>query len=243
MTALIAKTDTKRSFYPTDKNASLSIWVRWVVANAGAELIGLGTSALLWIAMLTWMDATLGILLSALLVVIGSTILEGAAVGYGQWLVLRRLIPELRWQSWLVATAIGAFIAWTLGMIPSTLMNLAESSSATASAGGVDMGIGVMLLLAVGMGLVLGPILAWPQWLVLRRYLDRAIWWIPANALAWAAGMAIIFAASSSVSEGSLTWVIVATVLVSLMIAGAAVGAIHGLALLWMVHNQQAETV
>ena len=221
-----------------EQNRPMRIWLKWVFVNAGAELIGLGASALLWIAMLTVMETRIGVLLSALVVVLGSTILEGTAVGLDQWLVLRQLFPKLRWQSWLMATAAGAFVAWTLGMIPSTMMNMSESS---AIAGNVDppaVSNGVMYMLAAGMGLVLGPILAWPQWLVLRHHLKRAIWWIPANALAWAVGMVIIFVGANSVPESSLTWTIALIVLASLTIAGAVVGAIHGLFLLWLLHSE-----
>jgi len=220
-----------------EQTGPVRIWLQWVSANAGAELIGLGSSALLWIAMLALMEERLGILLSSVAVVLGSTLLEGTAVGLGQWFVLRKIFPTMRWQSWLLATAAGAFVAWTLGMLPSTMMNMGESSVAAGTVDPPAISNGLMYLLAAGMGLVLGPILAWPQWLVLRHHLKRAIWWIPANALAWAAGMVIIFVGANSVPEGSLTWMIALIVLVSLTIAGAVVGAIHGLFLLWLVHS------
>lgn len=47
-------------------------------------------------------------------------------------------------------------------------------------------------------GFALGVTLSVPQWLVLRRYVKRAVWWILANAVAWAFGMQIIFVAASN---------------------------------------------
>ena len=56
----------------------------------------------------------------------------------------------------------------------------------------------MVYLLAASMGLVFGPILGAPQWWVLRRWVDKAIWWIPANAVAWAGGMVAIFVGMNS---------------------------------------------
>lgn len=112
-----------------------SFWGCWVAANALAEAIGLGTSALLWLAFLFTAEARWGIWLSAVLVVIGSTLLEGTAVGWFQWSILRRVLPSLSFRSWWTATAIGAFIAWTLGMIPSTLMASMRDKHGRTTAG------------------------------------------------------------------------------------------------------------
>lgn len=211
------------------------IWLQWVLANAGAEVLGLGASALLWITMMVTLQEQVGIVISALLVVVGSTVLEGTAVGVGQWLVLRRVLPRLRWQSWLVATAAGALIAWTLGMVPSSLLSMGESSGAAEPPAISNL---LMYSLAALMGLVLGPILGTPQWLVLRRHLPHAIWWIPANAVAWAAGMAVIFVGSGLIPANASLWTIVPILLLDLIIAGAVVGAIHGAVLLWMLSHR-----
>ncbi len=57
---------------------------------------------------------------------------------------------------------------------------------------------------------------------------------MPANSLAWAFGMIIIFIAAGSLSEESMLSTIVLVLFLSLAAAGAVVGAIHGLALFWL---------
>lgn len=211
------------------------LWSRWVLANALAEMIGLGASALLWGFVAFAAETQAGILAAAGAVVVGSTLLEGTAVGLGQWLVLHRPLPQLKWQSWLIATMIGAFVAWLLGMIPSTMMSLGEETAAAPPPEISDM---MMYSLAAVMGLVLGPILALPQWWVLRRYVRQAAWWIPANALAWAFGMVVIFIGVGMIESDALTFGVVLLILLSLAVAGAVVGAIHGLMLIWLLRKE-----
>jgi hypothetical protein len=222
----------------TKDRLNWAIWRQWIAANALAEMIGLGASALLWGAFAFSFSAEerLGILTSAVIVVVGSTLLEGTAVGVGQWLVLRRPLPQLRWQAWVLATMVGAFVAWSLGMIPSTMMALGEETSSQPPLEINDL---VMYSLAAVMGLVLGPILGLPQWWVLRRHLHYAAWWIPANAVAWALGMVAIFVGTSFIPESGLTAGVVLIILLSLATAGALVGAVHGWVLIWLLKEDK----
>lgn len=97
----------------------------------------------------------------------------------------------------------------------------------------------MVLLLAAGMGIALGALLGAAQWTVLRNHVPRAGWWIPANAVAWAIGMALVFAGMSFIPDsGVVTPGIVVALLVSIVLAGTAVGAIHGLALIWLVRER-----
>lgn len=97
----------------------------------------------------------------------------------------------------------------------------------------------MVLLLAAGMGIALGALLGAAQWTVLRNHVPRAGWWIPANAVAWAIGMALVFAGMSFIPDsGVVTPGIVVALLVFIVLAGTAVGAIHGLALIWLVRER-----
>lgn len=207
------------------------LWVRWVAANALAEIVGLGLS-MLFFAFGMPLTATLGIVGSVLLVVAGSTLVEGTAVGIMQWLVLRRVFPHIRLFAWWAATTAGALIAWVLGMLPSTLMAVTQVGAETATSPQIDDAL--IYVLAALMGAVLGAILGGAQWWVLRRHIAHAGWWVPANSLAWMAGMVIIFATMGSIPVDG-AWpqigVIAAT---GLGLAGAAVGAIHGSALVYL---------
>jgi len=202
----------------------------WIIANALAELIGLGASSLLWLLFFFGMESNLGILLSATVVVVGSTLLEGSAVGIGQWLVLRQRLPALPLRSWWIATGLGALVAWTFGMIPSTMMTF--GAEITPAAPPPELSDALTYTLAALMGLALGPVLGLPQWWVLRRHVSHAWQWIPANAAAWALGMPTIFMVIGLIPTGTVTVWTVVIVLCGLALAGAVVGAVHGIVLL-----------
>ena len=133
--------------------------------------------------------------------------------------------------AWVVATVVGAVIAWFLGSLPSTLIDMGGQQTGAASQEPPAI---VVSLLAAGMGLFLGAVLGIPQWLVLRRVVKGAWLWIPANCLAWALGMPVIFAmvdrAYAVYAAGSIAGAVV-VLAGTLALAGAVVGAVHGLAL------------
>lgn len=213
-----------------------ALWGRWVLANTVGEVIGIGLAAGVGVT-LVWalepMVGTPGVLAGAGVMVVAGT-LEGLAVGLAQGTVLRGQIKVMRLRAWVLATALGAFIAWILGMLPSTLMNFEQATNADP----VEINNLVMYTMAAGMGFVLGPILGLPQWIVLRRYVRKAGWWILANALAWAVGMVLIFmgvdvAVALEAGAGGIALIGAVTGGLS----GAAVGAIHGLFLVWLLRT------
>ncbi len=134
-----------------------------------------------------------------------------------------------------MATGVGAFLAWMLGMVPSTVLSLGAGSGGA----GTEPGEAIVLGLAFLMGLVLGPVLGFAQWLALRRYSSRAALWMPANALAWAFGMVVIFAGIDPAISGGFGLLSVAILALTLTCAGAVVGAIHGLALVWLLRSHR----
>jgi hypothetical protein len=210
-----------------------AMWVRWVVANAVGELVGLGVASILALALAT-LVTSLGGSLSAMIVVLGMVIFgtfEGAVVGIAQSLVLRRIWSVIGVKSWVLATMLGAFIAWSLGAIPSSAIDFANGQSSSA-----EPAISPLFFygLAAGFGALLGLILSLPQWFVLRRHLCRSGVWLPANSLAWSVGMPVIFFGASSVPDGAGFSIVVVMILVTVTAAGVLVGAIHGLALVWL---------
>lgn len=121
-----------------------------------------------------------------------------------------------------------------LGYLPSTLMDLGADAGAAPAAEPAQW---VVLLLAAALGAVGGAVLSFAQWLVLRRAATGAGWWIPANMLAWAAGMPLIFWGIDLAQRGQPLWQSLLLMAGSLLAAGAVVGAIHGLALVRMVER------
>lgn len=210
-----------------------AFWWRWIAANALAELIGLGAVALAGFLVSQRMGepstAAQAAGLVALFVALGA--FEGAVVGVAQRRVLRARLPALK--GWVGATVAGAMAAWAIGMLPGTLIGLNQS---TTDAPQAEPSLAVVLLLATGLGAVAGPLLAAFQWLSLRRSLSRrAGWWLPANAAAWALGMPLIFLGAQASDLTSDPFLLAAAVGLSLFVAGAVVGAVHGRFLLWLL--------
>jgi hypothetical protein len=118
------------------------------------------------------------------LVIIGGAF-EGVALALGQYLGMREGRPVI-WR-WVGATALAAAIAWTLGMLPSTV--------------GIDLGSPVALI-GVGVGgIVLLASIPLAQWLVLDR--PRSFRWVPVNAGAWGVSILWTFAPSPLIDESS----------------------------------------
>src|SRR3712207_90691 len=218
-------------------SAAVSLWLRWVLANSLAETVGLGTAFGIGVVLFPYLQAP-GIVVALATVavaVLAGTLVEGTVVGTAQWLVLRRPFPSMRWRAWVLATAAGAFIAWTTGMLPSTLMNAgAETGSSAPSEPSAAMVYGLAGLI----GLAAGAILGTPQWIVLRRHVRRGALWILANALAWVPGMVMAFYAAEFIfsAGGGVGTVVIA--IVTLAAIGGMVGAIHGLVLIWLVRHR-----
>ncbi|SRR6266516_1289779 len=209
------------------------LWFQWILANAVSETVGLGTTLLIGAFLLVNAEPTIGALTAAALGVLAGTVIEGSIVGTAQWLVLRHPLKRLRWHVWALATALGACVAWTLGMIPRTLVFTAPESGAAAPGEISDLMIYTM---AAAMGIALGAILGGSQWLALRRHVPKAGWWIPANALAWMLGMVVVFLGTSFIPAEGITMPVALILLLFVVAAGAVVGAAHGLVLIWLLH-------
>ena len=215
-------------------SAGVGLWIRWVLANSLAETVGLGSAFGLGAILFPYLSAP-GIFIALATVavaVLAGTIIEGTVVGTAQWLVLRRPLPAMRWRAWVLATALGAFVAWALGMLPGTLIS---AGSGTGGPAPPEPSETMVYGLAALMGLAAGTILGTPQWFVLRRHVRRAAIWIPANALAWMPGMVLAFVAADLIFSAGIGMITIVFAIATLVVIGAVVGAIHGIALVWMV--------
>ena len=156
--------------------------------------------------------------------------MEATVVGLAQWWAMSPRFPSIGKFEWWRGTFIGALIAYVLGYLPSTIMSMGEVTTSSAPVAEPDQWI--VLLLAAGMGAVGGVVLSFAQWLVLRRNVPRAGLWIPANMLAWMFGMPIIFWGIDLAFKLPALWQSVLLMAGTLFLAGAVVGAIHGLFLI-----------
>ena len=106
-------------------------------------------------------------------------IVEGAALGGAQALVLRRVLPRFRPIAWVVATSVAAGFAWLLGMLPAAT----QATWSTWPTAGVVVAatlLGAVLLLSIGTA----------QALVMPAGTPGAYTWIWWTALGWCAGLA-----------------------------------------------------
>ncbi|GAA1757714.1 hypothetical protein GCM10009747_15490 [Agromyces humatus] len=214
-----------------------------MLANATGEGIGLGGSLLVGVGIVSLLGAQLDPWVDigvALVAVALGTFFEGVVVGYAQWRVLRDPLPAMSWGSWVWATAIGAGIAWLLGMLASTVISLVTGPADTAEAGAAapaEPAPVVFYLAAAALGLVLGPILASAQVVVLRRYVAHSWWWIPANAVAWALALPLTYLGPSIMADLGVSVLGVGILLASVVAAGAIVGAVHGSVLIRLLRE------
>ncbi|MEO8252723.1 MAG: hypothetical protein ABI578_09655 [Chloroflexota bacterium] len=129
----------------------------------------------------------------------------GAFVGIAQGFAVRRLAPMGRW---VLVSIIGFGIGLALG----------EAVAPGASTLGAHALIGAIIGTAAGVA----------QWLILRRHVARAGWWVPANIVAWTVGWTIIRLAEGLESSPTLVVYLVGA-------AGAAIaGIITAAALVWL---------
>jgi hypothetical protein len=210
-----------------NKNA---LWFRWVIANALGELFGLGLTFAVGVLVISGFGDQTGIwiILLSFLVAVASGAIEATIVGLAQHWAMLPWFPTISLRSWWLGTLIGALIAYVLGYLPSTLMSIGEQASLVQTPM-AEPPQWIVLLLAAGMGAVGGAVLSFAQWLAMRGKVRAAGWWVTANMLAWLFGMPIIFWGIDAAQKGQPLWQTILVLTATLFVAGAVVGAIHGM--------------
>jgi hypothetical protein len=203
------------------------LWLRWVAANALGEMVGLGATIAVVALAFSGLDEQAGVgrVLLLFLLAVASGAIEATVVGLAQWWAMHPWFPAITRRAWWLATLIGALVAYVLGYLPSTLMSLGSDASQSQA---TDPPQWVVLLLAAGMGAVAGAVLSFAQWRALRNTVLRAGWWVPANMLAWSAGMPIIFWGIDAAQKDQSLPQMILLLAGCLLLGGAAVGGIHG---------------
>jgi hypothetical protein len=147
------------------------------------------TLSLDWALWFLWiMATTIGWVLGRFLLPNLTFVTIGIGLAVLQWLVLQHRIRKA-WR-WIIATTLGWLLGSTL-----ILVSLPE---------GMDFLAGVIIGVTTGTA----------QWLVLRREIYWAGWWIVISVIAWTTGMAL---------------------LPGVMLTGVMAGAITGLALILLI--------
>ena len=166
------------------------LWLRWLVANVVGFTLGgaigggiSGTGEQPYSEMVT--SATEGARILAINAGVALGVF-GALVGAAQWLALRGEIRQAGW--WILATT----LCWAAGgVIAGALSGLIGGAVTTV---GTDQGVaGFLLAASVGI-LAIGFLPSVAQWLILRRQVRRASWWILISGASCLLGFSIGFA-------------------------------------------------
>jgi hypothetical protein len=151
---------------------------------------------------------------------------EGSLLGWGQSRVLRRALPGLPRRRWVLATAIAAAFAYVIGLLPS---NVPFDSWPVA----------LMVVLGAGLGGALLASIGFSQWLILRRFVTGAGWWIATTALAWLVGLGVFLAFATPLWQPGQPLAL--TIVVGLaggLLMAATTSAITGVALASLLRGQ-----
>lgn len=178
----------------------------WVIVVTVAEVLGFVVPASLGAVTAS---APIGLTMPVL--VLGGVV-EGAVLGWGQAIVLRRVVAGFPVRRWVGHTSAGAAIAYVLGMLPVAV-------GASWVAGTV---IALPLLLSIGVA----------QWLVLRGLVPWAGRWIAVTAGGWLAGLTVFFAFATPLWQPGQPLAL--TILIGLcggVLMAATVATVTGLAL------------
>jgi hypothetical protein len=184
---------------PPASGTSRPALARWIIAVTVGEALGFAVAAAAAVA-----TATLALPDPwRYLVLVFAGAVEGATLGAAQLVGMGAHRPHA--PAWIGATAFGAAIAWSIGLLPSTLTLPLTSP------------LGIVMLVVGAVTLLAGIPVA--QWLVIRSR-ARAARWIPVNMGAWALGVLWTFAPSPIVDEStSFTVLIVVYAIAGLLMA------------------------
>ncbi|GAC52671.1 hypothetical protein [Gordonia amicalis] len=145
---------------------------------------------------------------------------EGALLGFGQAVALRGTSWQVPPARWVPATAVGGMLAWSLGMAPSSLVDL-----------GADIDFGNPLtwfLFGAGAAVLLTSIPS-AQYVVLRNRLPGAWKWIPVNAAAWTVGLVFTFLPGPFIDESTPAVAMAAAFVLAGVCMAAIVAVVTGL--------------
>ncbi len=147
----------------------------------------------------------------------------GAGVGIMQWLILRRQVSRAGW--WVLASIVGLAVAPVVG----TAVALAGGYSITPESFGVL--VGWIVVAAVG-----GAMAGIMQWLILRRQVSRAGWWVLASTVGWGVSVAVWEGvAALGRAMGFFPFA------VALVGGGVGLGSITGIMLIWLLRQPAPE--
>jgi hypothetical protein len=157
-----------------------------------------------WTPFLTWLLAnvlgfgSLGIALHLFPSILfpsgflGSVLIVSIPISLAQWLAMRRFFPTS--ILWIITILIGLAAAMlAMKYLPRSIWDYVDGDALTT------------LIVAY---LIIGVIISLPQWIILRRYCDKASLWILGTSLGAALGMGVVFATDLINQSGIISYVL-----------------------------------
>ena len=153
----------------------------------------------------------------------------GLMAGVLQVLVLRPLVARSGW--WVMTIPLAAAVAGVVGLAAGAVAGGVSPPGQPSPLGGADVGVDVGWVVSAGL---FGPALGLLQfWLVLRRQVPHAGWWVLASTVAWVAGgpgVGFVSAIMGATGGAAVSW---ATL-------GAVYGAVTGPVLVGLLRQPAA---
>lgn len=215
------------------------LWRDWTLSCALGEFIGIGLAGIVVTVIIAGMGEPQTPLQAwgtyGAMVAVGAV--EGSAIGFFQWRVLRQLFSTMTARAWVGATLAVAVLGWAVGMLPSTLTAGAPQTEAVSA----EPALWLIVLMSAGMGAGAGLVFGFAQWLVLRRHAAHSAHWMLSNMGGWAVAMAWIFLAASWPDSSTPKAIVVLGGLVGGALGGLSIGAVTGISLIRLAALQRGD--
>ena len=153
--------------------------------------------------------------------------LMGVVVGIPQWLVLRQQVPGV--GPWVLATVVGFAVGGTLAFVTLVAAGYYDLDDLVGRA------VSPFLLSALFFAPI-GPVVGIAQWIVLRRRIKAAGWWVLANIVAW-----VLFGALEGLPAVTKMSYYDVRISVISAIGGLLAGAVTGVTLVWLLRQRVPE--
>ena len=206
----------------------INYWWKWTLNCGLGELVGIATAAMMAMTIHQYLgepESTSDKLLG-LFIMLFAGLIEGFILGTLQWKVLKIKFPKMPYNKWVGFTILVAMIGWFIGTVSSLFLVEIEEIPREAL---IEPTITQTLLYAAGLGLILGALFGYFQWLVFRQYALHTLKWIWANAFGWGIAMTVIFYFAMLPTSSTPTITVLSYGLIGGILAGLSVGAITGL--------------
>ncbi len=218
-----------------DRDAA-SLWGYWMLANAlgnGAAAVATGAIRALGDIYLQPNGLSPLVQIASMATIVLWPIAQGV--------VLRRYV-DISVRRWVCFT-ISGFVAGGVLLVPLVLVPIGMYT-ATTSPAGVTLNLPLFVKLVIPLVTIVGgTVLGLAQWLILRRVVARAGWWIAASTVSIALPGALWLLLGGSAVDPNTGLIEVHSpgqLIVDALAGGAVSGAVTGLALVWLLRDRFA---